>query len=168
MKRRIVSVITLTTLMTCFSASADTTVWIDSVNVIPEQPLETDMITLDIAGRASSWPSEVEYDQFTQNGTSLQLDLYVDMGFTTMISDWTHFKDISPLSAETYTLEVRAFDYQLGTLQDTYAVDFTVVPEPTSLALFSLGLLIAKLPSINFEQSANAAVKDDSSVDSVS
>jgi len=143
MKRKIVKVIALTIIM-CFSTSAATSVWIDSVDVIPEQPLETDIITFDILGRASSWPSEVEYDQFTQNGTLLQLDLYVDMGIITMISNWTHSKDISPLSAETYTLEVRAFDYQLGTLQDTYTVDFTVVPEPATFVLFGLGLLIVR------------------------
>lgn len=144
MKREIVKVIVLTIMM-CFSTSAGTTVWIDSVDVIPGQPLETDIITFDIAGRASSSPSEVEYDQFTQNGTSLQLDLYVDMGITTMISDWTYSKNISPLSAGTYTLEVRGFDYLLGTLQSTYpAVEFTVVPEPTTIALLGLGLLIVR------------------------
>ena len=79
--RNSVKVITLTIFM-FFSTSADaTSVWIDSVDVIPEQPLETDIITFDISGRASSSPSEVEYDQFTQSGTLLQLDLYVDMGF---------------------------------------------------------------------------------------
>lgn len=152
MKRLIVKVIALTIMM-CFSTSAATTVWIDSVNVIPEQPLEIDLITFDIAGRASSWPSEVEYDQFTQDGTLLQLDLYVDMGFGTMISNWTHSKPISPLSAETYTLKVQAFDYQLGTLQDTYTVDFTVVPEPTTFVLFGLGLLIVRPLSRRKKQS---------------
>jgi len=144
MKRKILKVITLTIIM-CFSTSSGTSVWIDSVDVIPWQPLETDVITLDITGRASSSPSEVEYDQFTQNGTSLQLDLYVDMGITTMISDWTYSKNILPLSAGTYTLEVRGFDYLLGTLQSTYpAVEFTVVPEPTTIALLGLGLLIVR------------------------
>jgi len=144
MKRKILKVITLTIIM-CFSTSTGTTVWIDSVDVIPWQPLETDIITFDIAGRASSTTSQVEYDQFTQNGTSLQLDLYVNMGDLPMISDWTYSKNISPLSAGTYTLEVQGFDYQLGTLQSTYpAVEFTVVPEPTTIALLGLSLLIVR------------------------
>ena len=126
------------------SQASATTVWIDNVVVIPEEPLDIEIITFDIAGRASSGGSHVEYDQFTQNGTSLQLDLYVDMGDTAVISDWTYSKDISPLSAETYTLKVQAFDYQLGTLQDTYTVDFTVVPEPATFVLFGLGLLIVR------------------------
>ena len=144
MKGKIVKAITLTIIM-CFSTSTGATVSIDSVNVIPWQPLETDIITFDIAGGASASTSQVEYDQFTQNGTSLQLDLYVDMGDVPMISDWTYSKNISPLSAGTYTLEVRGFDYLLGTLQSTYpAVEFTVVPEPTTIALLGLGLLIVR------------------------
>ena len=143
-ERNSAKILTLTIIM-CFSTSAAaTSVWIDSVDVIPEQPLEIDIITFDIAGRASRGDGHMEYDQFTQDGTSLQLDLYVDMGILFVISDWTHSKDISPLSAETYTLEVRAFDYQLGTLQDTYTVDFTVVPEPATFVLFGLGLLIVR------------------------
>ena len=141
MKRKIVKVIALTIM--CFSTSATaTSVSIGSVDVIPEQPLETDIITFDIVGSASCGGSHVEYDQFTRNGTSLQLDLYVDMGDITVVSNWTHSRDISPLSVETYTLEVRAFDYQFGTLEDTYTVDFTVVPEPASLTVFALGALL--------------------------
>jgi len=144
MKRKIIKVITLTIIM-CFSASSSaTSVWIDSVDVIPEQPLETDIITFDIVGRASSSPSEVAYDEFTQNGTSLQLDLYVNMGILTMISDWTYSKDISPLLTGTYTLEVRAFDNYDETLQDTYVFNFTVVPEPTTLLLLTLGGILLR------------------------
>ena len=104
--------------------------WINSVDVIPEPVLENDIITFDIAGRASAGPSWVEYDQFTQNGTSLQLDLYVDTGFFGVISDWTYSKQIQPLPAGIYNLEVRAFGYESGMLWETYSVDFTVVPEP--------------------------------------
>ena len=147
MKRKIVKVIALTIMV--FSTSTATALWIDDVNVIPEQPLEIDIITFNIFGTAGGSPSLVAYDEFSQDGTSLQLDLYVDVGFIPMISDWTYSKDISPLSAETYTLEVRAFDNYSGTLQDTYAVDFTVVPEPATFVLFGLGLLIVR-PLLNF------------------
>ena len=129
----------------CFATSAVAkTTWLNNVDVIPGQPLVTDIITFDISGQASSSPSEVEYDQFAQNGTSLQLDLYVNRGIYTAISDWTYSKDISPLSAGTYTLEVRAFDNYYDTLEDTYTVDFTVTPEPTTVVLFGLGLLIVR------------------------
>ena len=126
----------------CFLTSANaTSVGIVTVDIFPQEPLETDIITFDIAGQASRISGHVEYDQFAQDGTSLQLDLYVDMGDIMVISDWTYSKDISPLSAETYTLKVQAFDYQLGTLQDTYTVDFTVVPEPATIFMLSVGAL---------------------------
>ena len=139
MKRKIVKIISLTIMI--FSTSTATAIWIDSVHVIPEQPFEIDIITFDIVGGASSRPSQVAYDEFTQNGTSLQFDLYIEMGMLPQISDWTYSKDISPLSAESYTLEVRAFDYRSGTLEDTYTFDFTVVPEPVTILLLAMGIV---------------------------
>ena len=142
--KKIAKVLALTIIM-CFSTSAVAkTTWLNNVDVIPVQPLVTDIITFDISGQASCGGSYVEYDQFTKNGTSLQLDLYVNMGINFIVSDWDHSKQIQPLAANDYTLEVRAFDYQLGTLQDTYNVDFTVTPEPTTFVLFGLGGLLTK------------------------
>ena len=128
-----------------FSTSAvATTVWIDSVDVNPEQPLDIDFITFNISGQASCGGSHVEYDQFSQDGTSLQLDIYVNMGSTFEVSYWDHSKQIQPLAANDYTLKVRAFDYQLDTLQNTYTVDFTVTPEPATVVFFSLGGLFTR------------------------
>ena len=106
-----------------------------NVDVVPGQPLDTDLITFSISGIAGSGGANVAYDQFSQNGTSLQLDLYVDMGITTAISYWTHSKQIQLLTLGTYNLEVRAFDNQGFTpiLQDTYNTSFIVVPEPCAL-----------------------------------
>ena len=143
MKRKIVKVIASIIIM-FFSTSTATAIWVENVDVTPEQPLEIDIITFDISGSAPQWTSHVEYDQFTQNGTSLQLDLYVNMGIADTPSYWTYSKDISPLSAETYTLEVRAFNSRFGTLDHTYTVDFTVVPEPTTFVLFGLGLPVLR------------------------
>jgi hypothetical protein len=114
-------------------------IWIDSVDVVPAQPLEIDVITFNIFGRASGMPSQVEYSQFSQNETSLQLDLYVNVGVFQAFSNWTYSKEIQPLSPATYSLEVRAFDYNYNTLQDTYTIDFTVVPEPATLFLLGIG-----------------------------
>ncbi len=123
MKRKIVKIITLTIIM-CFSTSAAIAIGIDSVDVIPEQPLEIDIITFNIFGTASGRPSQVAYDQFAQDGTSLQLDLYVDVGMMPAFSDWTYSKQVGTLNAGAYSLEVSAFDNYSGTLQDTYhAVD---------------------------------------------
>ncbi len=59
-------------------------------------------------------------------------------------SYWDYSKQIQPLVAGTYSLEVRSFDISIysldyGTLQDTYTVDFTVIPEPASILLLAIG-----------------------------
>ncbi len=118
--------------------------WVDQVDVIPEMPSDTDIITFDIFGTASGDPSHVAYDEFSQDGTSLQLDLYVDVGLLTGFSNWTYQKQIQPLSPATYSLEVRTFDNYHGTPGSTLTVDFTVVPEPATLAFLGVGLCILR------------------------
>jgi hypothetical protein len=115
-------------------------IWIDSVDVVPSQPLEIDVITFNIFGRASGSPSQVAYSQLSQDGTSLQLDLYVDVGLLPAFSDWTYSKQIQPLPPAAYSLQVRTFDNYHNMLWDTYNVDFTVVPEPCTVALLGIGL----------------------------
>ena len=132
-----------------FAFQALAGIGIDSVTVIPSQPSDIDLITFNIAGGASYSPSWVTYDLFSQNGTSLQLDLYVNYGFFTSPSTWDYSKQIQPLVPATYSLEVRAFDNQVGspfygTLRDTYNIDFTVTPEPATICLLGLGVLLVR------------------------
>ncbi len=131
-------------------ASAFSSVVINSVIIEPGQPLNTELITFNISGWATQRPSWVDHDVYTPNGTSLQLDLYVDMESLHAESNWTYSKQIQPLAIGTYSLEVRAFDGRVGhpfynTLQDTYeTVNFTVVPDPATLFLLGLGAIFAR------------------------
>jgi hypothetical protein len=120
--------------------------WIgnNSVNVVPSQPTNTDLITFNISGWAVGATSWADHDVFSQTGTSLQLDLYIDAGMGGVGSYWGSSKQIQPLISGTYNLEVRAFDWQFGspeygTVQDTYNSSFTVTPEPASAFLLLLG-----------------------------
>ncbi len=147
MKKRIGIPIFLAVLFIFACQTSAQSIWIMDVNVIPEQPLLTDVITFNISGLASRTPSWVEYDQFSQDGTSLQLDLYVDMDFLTAFSNWTYSKQIGALVPGNYSLTVQAFspDWMPGDpLQDTYTTEFAVTPEPATLVLLAIGLPIIR------------------------
>jgi hypothetical protein len=137
--------ITFVVLLVFACQASATSVWINSVSVVPSQPSDTDLITFNVFGKACQASSWVDHNQFSQDGTSLQLDLYVDYGDETAFSNWNYSKQIQPLTPATYSLEVRTFDYQsgspwFGTLQDTHTVDFTVTPEPSTFAILGFGL----------------------------
>lgn len=142
--RTILRVLILTVIIFQWNALGDAQMWVESVDIIPLQPTETDIITFDISGWAYQKPSWVEYDDYSQDGLSLQLDLYVDTGTSDAFSEWTYSKQISALPANTYTLELNAIDYDGSVLRDTYLFEFTVVPEPASIAFLGLGFYILR------------------------
>ncbi len=132
-------------LISAYQTSADQ-LDILGVDVVPTHPLDTDLITFNISGWAAGFNSVVDYDLFSQNGTSLQLDLYVNQTPERLESYWNYSKQIQPLPIGTYGLEVRAFDNSFvygtpGALVDTYNVNFTVVPEPASAAMLAIGTI---------------------------
>ncbi len=142
MKKMNKKILMIFAILLVFACQASATIGILSVDVVPSQPLDTDLITFNIFGGAAQGDSRVDYDVFSQNGTSLQLDLYVDMGIGDMVDYWDFSKEIQPLAPGTYDLEVRAFWYGPNTLEYTYTVDFTVVPvpEPCTIILLGFGL----------------------------
>ncbi len=118
------------------------------VNVIPQQPSTADAITFYISGWASQRPSQVDanQDQFSQDGTSLELDLLVHVGYFTEISYWTYSKEIGTLPAETYQLTVRAFDSRFPTNDPyVYTKQFTVTPEPATIVFITAGLPVFRI-----------------------
>lgn len=59
---------------------------ISDVIVIPNQPLDIDVITLDISGSASSGGSHIVSSLFQQEENQLTLDLTIDMGVLPVMS----------------------------------------------------------------------------------
>jgi len=117
---------------------------IEDVVVIPSQPLDIDVITLDISGSASSGGSHIVSSLFQQEENQLALDLTIDMGINPVISYWSHSEQIGTLVPGTYSTTVRLFFPYAPPgeeLQDTYVTEFTVAPEPGTLAIFTLGIL---------------------------
>ena len=126
MKRKIVKIIAFIVVVTL--ASADAT--ITDVSIVPSLPTPLDVISIDTSGVEGTGAVFVTDTDFRQNGTLLELDIFLDVGVYAVVTPWSHTEDIGTLNAGAYSLTVRAFDNYSGTLQDTYTVDFTVVPEP--------------------------------------
>ncbi len=141
MKTKIAMIIAAMVLVSSASGSP-IVIYIEDVDITPQVPSMWDMVNINVLGGASGSGSQVEYSEFSQNGTSLQLDLFVDVGILTIPSTWSHLEQVGPFAAESYSLTVHAFEYQDGTLKDTYTKDFVVTPEPSSVFLFGLGALI--------------------------
>ena len=118
---------------------------IEDIVVIPSQPLDIDVITLDISGLASSGNSYIVSSLFQQEGNQLALDLTIDMGIITVISFWSHSEQIGTLVPGTYSTTVRLFypyvPPGVEELQDTYVTEFTVVPEPATVLLLVMGIV---------------------------
>jgi hypothetical protein len=75
------------------------------------------------------------------DGNSLSLDITLRLGIFPVVTPWTYSRPIGTLSADTYNLTVRTFDYYSGMPKDTYMIDFEVIPEPVTLLLLSFGAL---------------------------
>jgi len=143
MRRKILIIIAAMVLVSSASGSP-IVIYIDDVDITPQVPTMLDIININVAGGASGADSHVEYSELSQNGTALQLDLFVDVGILTIPSTWSHLEQVGLFDAESYSLTVRAFEYQDGTLKDTYTRDFVVIPEPATLLLLALGSLISR------------------------
>jgi hypothetical protein len=137
-------IIAVTVLASSASASP-IIIHIEDVEITPQVPTLLDTININVSGGASRSESQVEYSEFLQDGTSLQLDLFVDVGIIMTPSTWSHLEELGPFAAESYSLSVRAFEYHDGTLKDTYTKDFVVIPEPATLLLLAIGAVWAQV-----------------------
>jgi hypothetical protein len=127
-----------------WNALGDAQMWIESVDIVPSVPTETDEITFDISGWAYQKPSWVDHNEFSQDGSTLQLDLYINKGDAYSFSEWTYLKLIPALPADNYILQINAIDYDGSVLRDTYLFEFTVVPEPATFLLLLFGATLLR------------------------
>jgi len=118
--------------------SAQAAASIIDVNIVPILPTTVDQISIQTYGRESKGPVYITSTDFYHNGTLLELDIYLDVGFLNVVTPWQHFEDIGTLPKGTYDLTVRT--YQESVVTDTYPTSFEVVPEPTIVSLICLGI----------------------------
>ena len=113
---------------------------IDSVSITPPAPTDTTPITVDVDGTSGSGPVTVLGSDFSRNGNQLMMDIDLQIGPLTVVTPWTHQRDIGLLPPGTYDLTVTATAQQ-GLDAGRGQVTFTVVPEPAALAPTALAVL---------------------------
>jgi len=147
MRKKIPKILMVFTACVVFVSVADSVeAVIVDVDIVPEVPTLTDVITIVTFGQEGSGPVAIDGSDFLINGTSLELDIYLNVGFSTVVTPWSHPEDIGTLPAGMYDLTVRTFVLpEITEIADTYSVTFDVVPEPATVCLFGLGGLILRM-----------------------
>jgi hypothetical protein len=140
MKTKIMGMITIGFFCTAFVLlvnSAEAT--ITDVHILPEEPTIYDVITIVTSGVEGSGAVLIDSSNFDRVGTSLQLDIFLDVGVFQVITPWSHSEDIGTLPVGLYELTVQTLEQ--GVVTDTYSTSFEVVPEPTTILLLGLGVI---------------------------
>ncbi|MHC4792616.1 MAG: hypothetical protein ACYS8Y_14545 [Planctomycetota bacterium] len=103
---------------------------ITDVSVIPEQPTLEDIIIILTSGVEGAGGVSIVDSNFHMAGTSLELDIFINVGFWDVITPWSHSEIIGTLPANSYDLTVTVEAYYGGshTEINTYSTSFTVVP----------------------------------------
>jgi len=115
---------------------------ITDVFIFPEEPMVIDPITIFVSGVESGGPVTIDNSDFQIDGTSLTLDIYMDIGLLTVVTPWSHSEDIGLLGAGIYELTANTIFEQVPLFNDSYYTTFEVTPEPTTLLLLGFGAVV--------------------------
>ncbi len=140
MKTRLLLMIGLCLAMSTMTAQAGIT----DVFIFPEEPIVINPITIFVSGVESGGGVTIDNSDFQIDGTSLTLDIYIDIGLLTVVTPWSHSEDIGLLGAGIYELTANTFFEQVPFFNDSYYTTFEVTPEPSTLILFALGGLMVR------------------------
>ena len=104
--------------------------WALSVVIQPETPTIYDSIEIISTGVRGSGPVTVENTFFQIDEAALTLDIFLNVGFLTVVSPWHYTENIGTLPAGVYDLTVTAYaDY--GPPETCFTSLNVVVPKPT-------------------------------------
>lgn len=115
---------------------------ITDVSVLPTQPTETDTISINVMGLEGSGGVQISDSVLTVNGDQISLDLSLELGWLTVMTDWSHLETIGTLPSGIYELTVTTIDNY--NVMDSCLTSFEVIPEPCTLALLGLGGLVLR------------------------
>jgi len=122
---------------------------IDDVQIIPDQPLPWEIITIQVFGEFTHGGLQFDNSIYTPDNFNLQLDLFFTEGAgPSIFVPWSRNEEIGMLTSGDYDLLVHAYwRSSIETsyiLHDSYSTEFIVVPEPNALLLFTLGAFITR------------------------
>ncbi len=139
MFRKEIIAITVVVVFVAIVCVTDSTASITDVNIVPSPPTSLDVISIVTFGVESRGDVLIDGSNFDREGTSLQLDIFLNVGVFPMITPWSHSEDIGTLPVGIYDLTVRTFE--VPDVTDTYSMTFEVVPEPATVLLLGLGMI---------------------------
>lgn len=135
MKRVVTALIACALLCSTYGAWAP----IYNVDITPAVPTLSDTILITASGDTGSSSWFVDSSRVLLSGNQMVLDIFMkESGIAVpTVSPWNHMETIGPLNSGAYDLSVKT--YQNSVLADTFQTDFAVIPEPSSVAMFSVG-----------------------------
>jgi hypothetical protein len=128
---------------------------IENVYVLPSNPIQTDVLSLLTEGTEGYGPVTITDTDLLVTGSSIDLDLFLEVGPYAVTTPWSHTEPIGLLPIGFYDVTVKM--YEASELRDTYITSFEVVPEPASLALLAFGTMMYVS---NKSQRASASCSD--------
>jgi hypothetical protein len=137
MKRLLLNIFILMLLCPVKAVKGDIT----DVHTDPTVPTDLEVITIIVSGLEGSHAVVITDSNFQREDTSLELNIYITQGYYAKITPWSYSEVIGTLPANEYDLTVSAHytGAHIGT--DTYLTSLTVVPEPATLLLLTMGAI---------------------------
>lgn len=135
----------LVVIMTVFCPIKTIEGGIHNVYADPNQPTNSDSITIVVSGEEGQRPVLITGSNFQINGTTIELDIFLHVGFLMAITPWSHSEIIGSLPAGSYDLIVNAHYGGAYNWTHTYSTSFMVMIEadveiePKTLNLQSKG-----------------------------
>lgn len=121
----------LTIMMTILCSVKTVRAVVTEVDIQPIEPTNIEVITIVVSGGEGAGPVWITDSVFQVEGTSLELDIFIEVGPFDVITPWSHSEIIGTLPVGSYDLAVTAHaDYGSHIETDTYLISFTVVPGP--------------------------------------
>jgi hypothetical protein len=139
--KKVAAIIIAILLISSSTAQAEIT----DVFIFPEEPIEIDPITIITSGVENYGGVRINSSSFLIDGSSLELDIFLDLGRLDVQTPWSYSEDIGALLMGTYDLTVNTIFESEPYRNDSYYTTFEVTPEPATILLFAMGAIAIRM-----------------------